>query len=92
LFNLVEGDVLTTIPTEMPEQIALLRLDTDWYQSTRHELRHLYPNLVKGGVLILDDYGHWEGAKRAVDEYFEKDEQVPLLCRLDDTGRIAVKI
>ncbi len=52
-------------------QLALLRLDTDWYESTRHELEHLYPRLCDGGVLIIDDYGHWEGARQAVDEYFD---------------------
>ena len=42
-------------------EIALLRLDTDWYESTRHELEHLYPRLAPGGVLIIDDYGAWQG-------------------------------
>ncbi len=59
-------------PGTVPDELALLRLDTDWYESTRHELEHLYPRLNPGGVLIIDDYGHWEGARRAVDEYFEK--------------------
>jgi hypothetical protein len=84
-----EGDVLKTIPATTPSAIALLRLDTDWYESTRHELEHLYPRLARGGVLIVDDYGHWEGARRAVDEYF--DERAPLLHRIDYTGRALVK-
>jgi hypothetical protein len=75
----------------MPDQLALLRLDTDWYESTRHELEHLYPRLVPGGVLIVDDYGHWEGARRAVDEYFDKVGEQLLLSRLDYAARIAVK-
>ncbi len=67
----VKGKVEETIPETMPEKIALLRLDTDWYESTKHELLHLYPLLVSGGVLILDDYGYWAGARKAVDEFFE---------------------
>lgn len=67
----VKGKVEDTIPGTMPEKIALLRLDTDWYESTKHELLHLYTLLVSGGVLILDDYGYWAGARKAVDEFFE---------------------
>jgi O-methyltransferase len=69
---LVEGKVEETIPQTLPARICLLRLDTDWYESTRHELTYLYPNLVKNGVLIIDDYGHWLGSKQATDEYFEQ--------------------
>jgi O-methyltransferase len=58
------------VPEFVPERIAILRLDTDWYESTKCELEILYPKLVHGGVLIVDDYGHWQGAKKAVDEYF----------------------
>jgi hypothetical protein len=70
----VEGDVSETLqhPKRRPEKIALLRLDTDWYASTRDELKYLYPLLQPGGVLIVDDYGHWDGARRAVNEYFGK--------------------
>ncbi|MFU8815909.1 MAG: TylF/MycF/NovP-related O-methyltransferase, partial [Pseudomonadales bacterium] len=57
--HLVKGKVEESIPGVMPERIALLRLDTDFYESTRHELQHLYPRLCAGGVLIVDDYGHW---------------------------------
>jgi len=85
----VVGKVEDTIPARAPESIALLRLDTDWYESTRHELQHLYPRLAEGGVLIIDDYGHWQGARRAVDEYF-RDRPI-LLNRIDYTGRIAIK-
>ncbi len=79
-----------TVPERAPEQIALLRLDTDWYESTRHELHHLFPRLVSGGVLIVDDYGHWKGARQAVDEYLDSTGIRLLLCRIDFTGRIAV--
>ena len=85
------GDVEETLPARAPERLALLRLDTDWYESTRHELRHLYPRLASGGVLIVDDYGHWDGARRAVDEYFASEAEPVLLHRTDYTGRVAVK-
>jgi O-methyltransferase len=84
------GLVEDTIPSEAPERIAILRLDTDWYESTRHELEHLYDRLSPGGVLIIDDYGHWEGARQAVDEFLERTGE-PLLLLPSASGRIAVK-
>ena len=89
--HLVRGPVETTIPERAPATIALLRLDTDWYSSTKHELEHLYPRLVARGVLIIDDYGHWEGARGAVDEYLATLPVKPLLSRIDYTGRCCVK-
>jgi O-methyltransferase len=89
--HFVRGPVEETLPDRAPESLALLRLDTDWYESTRHELLHLYPRLVDGGVLIVDDYGHWEGCRRAVDEYLEQHAAPLLLNRIDYTARIAVK-
>jgi O-methyltransferase len=86
--NFIQGAVERTIPSHMPEEIALLRIDTDWYESTRHELKHLYPRLSSGGVLIVDDYGYWKGARKAVDEYFEGKL---FLHRIDYTGRLAIK-
>lgn len=72
--------------------ISLLRLDTDWYASTKHELVHLYPKLVAGGVLIIDDYGDWEGARQAVDEYLAAlPGPPPFLHRIDETGRMLFK-
>jgi len=90
-FRFIEGDVAATIPASAPEEIALLRLDTDWYASTRHELEQLYPRLVTGGVLIIDDYGYWRGARKATDEFFATLRPRPLLHRIDYTGRICVK-
>jgi hypothetical protein len=88
--HFVKGDVAETLPAHAPDSLALLRLDTDWYESTRHELEHLYPRLADGGVLIIDDYGHWEGARRAVDEYLAERESI-LLHRVDYTCRVAIK-
>jgi hypothetical protein len=89
--NFVQGRVEDTLPTQAPTEIALLRLDTDWHKSTLHELVHLYPRLVKGGILIIDDYGHYVGAKKAVDAYFEGNAIPIFLSRIDYTGRLAVK-
>jgi O-methyltransferase len=89
--HFVKGRVEETIPARAPQEIALLRLDTDWYESTKHELTHLFPRLRKGGVLIIDDYGHWRGARQAVDEYFVEQGLHPLLNRLDYTGRLMLK-
>lgn len=89
--HFVKGKVEDTIPATVPDRIALLRLDTDWYESTRHELNHLYPLLSPGGVLIIDDFGHWQGARRAVEEYFATLRPSPLLNAIDYTGRIGVK-
>jgi hypothetical protein len=85
----IKGKVEDTIPDTIPKKISLLRLDTDWYESTKHELIYLYPILSDKGVLIIDDYGSWAGAKKAVDEYFE--ETPILLNRVDTTGRIGIK-
>jgi hypothetical protein len=87
----VQGKVEETLADlhNQPQRIALLRLDTDWYESTKLELEVLYPRLVPGGVLIIDDYGHWAGARRAVDEYFKNDPV--LLNRVDYTARLLVR-
>lgn len=87
----VPGRVEETIPGVAPDNVSLLRLDTDWYESTHHELVHLYPRLSMGGVLLLDDYGHWRGARQAADEYFNEAGHFPLLNRIDYTGRIAIR-
>jgi len=92
LVTYIKGKVEDTIPGTMPGEIALLRLDTDWYESTYHELKFLFPKLVKGGVLIIDDYGHWQGAREAVDQYFKENNIHMLLNRIDYTGRIGIKM
>lgn len=90
--HFVKGKVEDTLPAQSPRgPVSILRLDTDWYESTRHELEHLYPRLVRGGVLIIDDYGHWAGARKAVDEYVERHDLRLLLQRVDYTARAAVK-
>lgn len=88
----VKGKVEDTIPRTTPKAISLLRLDTDWYESSYHELQHLFPLLSKGGVLILDDYGHWLGSREAVDTYFKEHDIKILLNRIDHTGRLGIKM
>lgn len=89
--HLVKGSVERTLPGAAPDAIALLRLDTDWYESTRHEMQHLFPRLSSAGVLLVDDYGHWQGVRRAVDEYFAEQGGCHLMHRIDYTGRMLVK-
>jgi O-methyltransferase len=89
-FSLIKGRVEDSIPAQCPDAIALLRLDTDWYDSTKHELTHLYPLICTKGVLIIDDYGAWEGCKKAVDEYFDGGAPA-FMNRIDYTGRLIIK-
>ena len=87
----IKGKVEETIPhAGMPEKIALLRLDTDWYESTKHELEHLFPRLVPGGVIILDDYYFWQGQQKAVDEYFAK-HKASITFRHVTTGVMGIR-
>lgn len=90
----VVGDVCQTLadPDNVPEAIAVLRLDTDWYESTKMELETLYPQVAKGGVLVIDDYGSWNGSREAVDEYISQLADRPLLNVIDLDGRVAVKL
>jgi hypothetical protein len=85
----VKGKVEDTLPGTLPGEISLLRLDTDWYASTLHELQHLFPLLVKNGFLLIDDYGVWQGAQKATDEYFNCSPY--FLQRIDSSGRLLIK-
>jgi hypothetical protein len=89
--RLIKGDVAKTLldQSNLPSKISILRLDTDWYESTKIELELLYPLLASGGVLIIDDYGHYAGARKAVDEYFGS--KLPWLHYVDYTCRLVLK-
>jgi hypothetical protein len=90
--HVIKGKVEATLPASAPDRICILRLDTDWYESSKHEMVHLFPRLQRGGVLILDDYGHWVGARQATDEYL-RDHSVQLhLIRIDSSCRVGVKL
>ena len=88
--KLIKGKVEDTLLIEnnIPQKISILRLDTDFYESTKVELEVLFPRLEKGGILILDDYGHWMGSKKAVDEYFKTK---PFLIYVDHACRFLIK-
>jgi O-methyltransferase len=90
MLHFIKGPVEQTIPSEAPERIAVLRLDTDWYESTAHELAHLYDRLMPGGVLLLDDYGWWQGSREAVDEFLARTGARLYLARTG-SGRVAIK-
>ena len=90
--HFIKGKVEDTIPKHIPQKIALLRLDTDFYVSIKHELTHLFPLLSAKGVIIFDDYGGWQGARKAVDEYILENNLCMFLHRIDDQGRIAIKM
>ncbi|MCA9130255.1 MAG: class I SAM-dependent methyltransferase [Planctomycetales bacterium] len=87
-FNFVVGEVEDTIPGNIPERIALLRLDTDFYASTKHELEHLYPRLSNGGILIVDDFGSWAGSRKAVLEYLDGLHPLPLAIPESSSGSL----
>jgi hypothetical protein len=90
--HFIKGPVETTIPDDnTPTEIALLRLDTDWYSSTKHELEHLYPRLNRGGICIIDDYGTWTGSRQAVNEYIEKNKLTIKLQSIDGAGYFFIK-
>lgn len=89
----IVGDVLETLqnPENIPDKIAILRLDTDWYESSKFELEKLYPNVVKGGVVIFDDYLHWDGQRRATDEYFANIGESHNFVKINDTVAAMIK-
>ena len=89
--HFIKGRVQDTLPCDALGPIALLRLDTDWYESTKWELEQLYPQLATGGVLIIDDYGRWQGCRKAVDEYFASRGVTMLLARIDSYARMGIK-
>ena len=90
--HLIKGKVENTLPHNGIQKISILRLDTDWYESTKHELETLFHKLEPGGVLLIDDYGHWTGSQKAVDEFLKNQKIKMFLNRVDYTGRLGIKI
>lgn len=88
--RLIKGEVERTLPEALPDRVAILRLDTDFYSSTKQELAHLYKRVSPGGILMIDDYGYWSGAKLAVDEFMEERGAELFLQRVDSVARLAV--
>jgi O-methyltransferase len=89
--HFIEGDVCDTLSRSSHKQVALIRLDTDFYDSTKHELDTLYPVLADKGVVIIDDYGHWYGARKATEEFLVSLPSQPLLFYVDSTARQFLK-
>jgi hypothetical protein len=89
----IQGDVRETlsVPDNLPKKISVLRLDTDWFDSSYAELKTLYPLLSGGGVLMLDDYGKWSGAKKAADTYFDEINEKSCFYFIDEAGRFHIK-
>jgi hypothetical protein len=87
----VKGNVMETLDHDIPNKIAVLRLDTDWYESTQKEMRILYPRISANGIFMSDDYGHCAGHKQAIDEYFSKNRNRPFMQYIDYAGRLAIK-
>lgn len=83
-------ELLVSKNTNLPQKISVLRLDTDWYQSTKVELEVLWDRVPKGGIIIIDDYGYWQGCRKAVEEFFVN--KPIFLCPIDTCARIAVKL
>ena len=90
-FQLIKGDVAETLPKFEVDAISFLRLDSDWYESTKVELKYLWPLLAVNGVLVVDDYGHWQGSKKAVDEFFQSSPTI-LFHAIDYKSRSGIKI
>ena len=85
--RLVKGLFQDTVPVTPVGAIAVLHLDGDWYESVKVCLEHLYDRVSPGGVIQIDDYGHWEGARKAVDEFLARRRLTPHLRWIDYTGR-----
>lgn len=88
----IKGDVAQTLQKNNHQVIALLRLDTDFYESTLNELNYLYKSVISGGFIIYDDYGHWRGQNEAVNYFHQKNNIKPLLVRTSRKERIEIKI
>jgi len=89
--TLVKGLFEETLPVTPIPSIAVLHIDGDWYQSVKACLESLYNRVVPGGVIQLDDYGYWRGARKAVDEFLKSRGIEAPLRRLDYSGRFLIK-
>ena len=87
--TVTQEEIKDRLKKNLPEKISILRLDTDWYESTKIELEVLYPRLMSGGFLIIEDYGHFKGFRKAVDEYFK--DNMPYLHYVNYTCRLIIK-
>ncbi|NQT04491.1 MAG: class I SAM-dependent methyltransferase [Dehalococcoidia bacterium] len=84
--HIIEGWFEETFPSVKTNKVALLHIDADWYESVKLCLEKFYDSVCPGGFIALDDYGHWEGCRRATDEFLKKRSLDIKLVRVDDTG------
>jgi O-methyltransferase len=87
----VPGLFQQTLPGCEVRSIAILHVDGDWYESVMATLEHLYDRVSPGGIIQFDDYGHWAGARRAVDEFMKARGITQELRRIDFSGRQLTK-
>lgn len=84
--RIVPGWFQDTFPSVSASQIALLNIDADWYASVKLCLETFYDRVATGGFVSLDDYGHWPGCRKAVDEFFQARELPYKLQQVDYTA------
>jgi len=82
-------ETLRALPAGVAD-IALLRIDGDWYESTKICLDVLFPQVVSGGIVVIDDYGKWSGCRKAVDEFMARLPRPLLLNHIDAAGRYLI--
>jgi hypothetical protein len=88
---LIKGKVEDTLDLIAPQTIALARLDTDWYESTKKELEVLYPRVQPRGYVLIDDYSDWNGCRQAVDEYFSSIQSATYMKSIVDGSLVIQK-
>jgi len=93
LVHVHQGWFQETVPSDAKSigPVALLRLDGDLFESTKICLEHLYEPVVSGGFIVIDDYGAYDGCRRAVDEFLAKASPLPFLCRVNSDIRYLIK-
>jgi O-methyltransferase len=90
--RIVSGRLEDTLRSAAPTRpIQLLHLDCDWYESVSVCLEALYHQVLPGGMIIFDDYGHWLGCRKAVDEFFAKRSISVKLIPIDYTSHFMIK-
>lgn len=80
-----------TFQMELPQKVSLLHIDSDWYESVLICLDTFYDRVVEGGVILLDDFGHWEGAREALFDFLERRHLRPVLERFGHAQLFWVK-
>lgn len=90
-FELIKGWFDSTVPQNKHEKISLLRLDADWYDSTIICLKYLFPKVVSGGIIIIDDYYVWEGCSKAIHDYLSEIKSDCRIYQMDNKVAYIIK-